>query len=64
MIGATHATALIASVILRLGERELGLRPSKPVSQRPRACDVALLPSILRTGFSHFEQEPGTVLGR
>ncbi|WP_234891131.1 hypothetical protein [Agrobacterium vitis] len=64
MIGGTRSTAVIASVVLRLAGRKLELRASTPVSERSRACDVALLPSILRIGLSHFEQQPGAVLGR
>ncbi|RWP10646.1 CHAT domain-containing protein [Mesorhizobium sp.] len=64
MIGGAASTAVIAKVCLQYGERDVSLRPSTPVEQRPRPCDPKLLSPILRTGMEHFEREPGTVLGR
>lgn len=64
MLGGVTSAAVIAKVAMDFGQRELGLRPSIPIQERARPCDIELLPRVLEAALQRFSQEPAIILGR
>ncbi|MDF1552486.1 MAG: hypothetical protein P1P84_05455 [Deferrisomatales bacterium] len=64
MLGGASSVAVMAMVVIRFGEREISVRPSKPLKERAQPCDLDLLVPIMEAGLEHFSQQPGIVLGR
>lgn len=64
ILGGVTGAAVIAKVALDFGQRPLQLRPSVPVEDRARACDLELLLPFLESALQRFSREPAIILGR
>ncbi|WP_066798524.1 hypothetical protein [Sphingomonas soli] len=64
ILGGVTGAAVIAKVALDFGQRPLLLRPSVPVEDRARACDLELLVPFIESALERFSREPAIILGR
>lgn len=64
ILGGITGVAVIAKVAMDFGQRALQLRPSVPVDDRARACDLELLVPFFERTLQRFSKEPAIILGR